>query len=519
MRGVGRDHVRPWGAPSPCPKKRKNMKKKIIIIGGGVAGLSAGCYAQMNGFESEIYEMHDIPGGVCTSWTRKAYLFDHTLHWVIGSNKSTSLYPIFKDLGVADNVKFYYTERFKEITLGDKTFTSYTDVNKFEAELLRLFPEEKKGIKKYLRLIRKYIRFNPPMDRDFGDFGIVNFLKMFPFMISFFILNKITIEDYFRKLFSNPDLREILFRLFPVKGLPALMCIMPLSFMHKKEGGFPLGGSLNFASVIENKYLELGGKIHYKNKVKKIIIENDIARGIELENGGIVSGDIVISAADGRTTLYDMLNEKYLTDRIIWSYKNPSLWPPIMSISIGINRDFSGMPEINEFKLQKALLIGGKETNWVGFIHFCQDSAFAPKGKSVIKAQFETDYFYWKNLYDNHNVEYHRAKKQVLNIFIDIMSERFPGFRDQIEVTDIASPVTWENYTGNWQGSYEGWVPTIKAFTFGETLPKELPGLRNFYMTGQWVTPGGGVPMCMAQGKILINKIVKNERKRKNSHA
>ncbi|MDH4261830.1 MAG: NAD(P)/FAD-dependent oxidoreductase [Spirochaetia bacterium] len=494
------------------------MKKKIIIIGGGIAGLSTACYAQMNNFESEIFEMHNIPGGVCTSWKRGDYLFDHTLHWVLGSNKGTSLYPIFKELGVADNIDFFYTERFREITLGDKTFTSYTDVNKFEAELLRLFPNEKKGIKRYLKIIRKYINFNPPMDRDFGDFGFVDFLKMLPFMLSFFKLKSITIEDYFKKLFANPQLREILFRLFPVRGLPALMCVMPISFMHKKEGGFPLGGSLKFAKAIESKYIELGGKMNYKCRVKKIIVENGVAKGIELENGRIITADIVISAADGRSTLYDMLDGKYLTDQIQTSYKNPSLWPPIMSLSIGVNRDFSKMAEITDFKLNVPIVVGGKEIHWAGFFHFCHDLDFAPKGKSVIQTQFETDYFYWKNLYDNDNEAYHTEKEALLDQYIKILNEKFPGFKNDIETTDVATPVTWENYTGNWQGSYEGWVPTTKAFAFGKTLPKELPGLQNFYMTGQWITPGGGVSMCMPQGKILINRIVKKERKRRNAN-
>lgn len=129
---------------------------KIVIIGAGIAGLSTGCYAQMNNFQSEIYEMHSIPGGVCTSWRRGDYLFDHCLHWVIGSNKGTSLYPIFKDLGIADTIEFYYTDKFRVITLGDKTLTAYTDIDKFEAELLSLFPEEKSGIKKYISLVRKY---------------------------------------------------------------------------------------------------------------------------------------------------------------------------------------------------------------------------------------------------------------------------------------------------------------------------------------------------------------------------
>ena len=89
--------------------------KKIIIIGAGISGLSTGCYAQITGFTSEIFEMHTIPGGVCTSWKRGDYLFDHCLHWVIGSNKGTNLYPIFKDLGISENIDFYHTDIFRVI--------------------------------------------------------------------------------------------------------------------------------------------------------------------------------------------------------------------------------------------------------------------------------------------------------------------------------------------------------------------------------------------------------------------
>ncbi|HHU29870.1 MAG TPA: NAD(P)/FAD-dependent oxidoreductase [Firmicutes bacterium] len=91
------------------------------MIGAGIAGLSTGCYAQMNNYQSEIYEMHSTPGGVCTSWKRGDYLFDHCLHWVIGSNRETSLYPIFKELGIADSIDFFYTDKFRVISLNDRT--------------------------------------------------------------------------------------------------------------------------------------------------------------------------------------------------------------------------------------------------------------------------------------------------------------------------------------------------------------------------------------------------------------
>ncbi len=49
------------------------MPQSIAIIGAGIAGLAAGCYAQMNGYDSEIFELHDLPGGLCTAWERRDY--------------------------------------------------------------------------------------------------------------------------------------------------------------------------------------------------------------------------------------------------------------------------------------------------------------------------------------------------------------------------------------------------------------------------------------------------------------
>lgn len=66
------------------------MKKRTIIIGAGIAGLSSGCYAQMNGYEAEIFEMHNIPGGLCTAWNRKGYTLDGCIHFLVGSKPKKS---------------------------------------------------------------------------------------------------------------------------------------------------------------------------------------------------------------------------------------------------------------------------------------------------------------------------------------------------------------------------------------------------------------------------------------------
>ena len=483
---------------------------KMCIIGAGIAGLSTGCYAQMNGYDSEIYEMHDIPGGVCTSWKRGNYLFDHCLHWVLGSNKGSSIYPVFEELGVAESVEFYNTERFRKIEMEGKSLTAYTNVDKLEEELLRLFPDEKKAIRKLTGLVRFYSRFRPPLDADFGSFSLRDILKMLPYMPSFLKLKSISIEGFLSSLFHNRDLREMLFQMFPVKNMPALMVIIPLAYFHNHEGGYPMGGSLHFSRAIEKRYFSLGGKVNYNCKIKKILLENGRAVGIETEKEEIIPADIIVSACDGRSTIYDMLEGKFITPEINKMYKEPSLWPPIISISLGVNRDLAGEVEINCFKLDKPVLIGNRRCKWMGYFHFCHDPDFAPNGKSVIKIQIESDYDYWRSLYEDKQ-KYKKEKEKVLNICIKELEKKLPGITGQIEKTDVATPVTWERYTGNWKGSYQGWLPTVELF--GKFLPKELPGLENFYMTGQWAFPGGGVPMCMAQARRLIKYICKKEKR------
>lgn len=484
--------------------------KKIVIIGAGIAGLSAGCYAQMNDYSSEIYEMHNIPGGVCTTWKRGDYLFDHCLHWVLGSNKTSSLYPIFLELGVADYVRFYFTERFRRIEGKNKSLIAYTNIDKFEKELLNKFPEENKYIRRMTRQVRFYTRFKPPLDSDFGNFNFMDILKMLPYIPSFIRLTRTTIEKYLMT-FKDSELRDLLFQMFPVKSMPALMVVIPLAYFHNKEGGYPMGGSLNFAKAIENRYIKLGGKIKYNQKIKKIITSGNKATAIQTDKGDIVEADIIISACDGRTTLFDMLNGRFLTSQIKKMYENPSLWPPIISISLGVNRDLSGEVELNSFKLEKPLLIGSREVYWLNYIHYCQDPAFAPVGKSVIKIQIESDYNYWKEIY-NDPEKYRAEKQKVLSTYLDELEKKLPGIKEQIEEIDIATPVTWERYTGNWQGSYQGWLPTIELF--GKYLPKELPGLENFYMTGQWTFPGGGVPMCMSQARRLLKYICQKDKRK-----
>lgn len=88
------------------------------------------------------------------------------------------------------------------------------------------------------------------------------------------------------------------------------------------------------------------------------------------------------------------------------------------------------------------------------------------------------------------------VKERIAGQVITLLDQRFPGLAGQVEMCNVATPMTWERYTANWQASYEKWLITTK--TFGMRMPKILPGLANFYMAGQWVELGGAYlrPLC-----------------------
>jgi phytoene dehydrogenase-like protein len=84
-------------------------------------------------------------------------------------------------------------------------------------------------------------------------------------------------------------------------------------------------------------------------------------------------------------------------------------------------------------------------------------------------------------------------------------------------MVDVATPVTYEHYTGNWQGCYEGWQPT--PYAFGKTISKTLPGLDNFYMVGQWVFAGGGIPCGVITGRQVVQEMCRKNGSRFRAQA
>jgi phytoene dehydrogenase-like protein len=498
------------------------MSKSIIIIGAGIAGLSAGCYGRMNGYETQIFELHDKPGGLCTSWKRKGYTFDGCIHWLVGSKSGTGMNHMWQELGALKGKEIVNHDEFTRYKGPEgKDFVLYTNVDRLEQHMKDLSPADARVSAELCNAIRRMIVLGQ-MGEASGLLGKIKMtLKMIPFMLTMVRYRKTTAKDFAQR-FSDPFLRQAFTASFGMEmsSMPIIGLMMTLAWMHNKDAGYPIGGSLEFARAIEKRYLDLGGQIHYKSRVEKILVEadpagrGDRAVGIRLTDGTEHRADAVISAADGHATIFDMLEGKYINDTIKGYYDTWPIFQPIIQVSLGIARDLSTEPHMVTYDLEEPITIAGEARKRLGFKHYCYDPTLAPEGKSVVVVMIVSNHAYWKALAEDPE-RYEAEKKDIAIKVIKQLEQRYPGITGQVEVVDVATPLTYERYTGNWQGSMEGWMITTETMgkAFGKGMDKTLPGLENFHMIGQWVQPGGGLPPAAESGRKVIGVICKQDGK------
>ena len=294
--------------------------------------------------------------------------------------------------------------------------------------------------------------------------------------------------------------------------------MIALAWSSKKSQGNPNGGSLNFTRLFEKRYQELGGQIKYNSKVTKVTVENNSATGIMLENGDTHNADTVISAADGYYTIYEMLEGNYVNKQIDSYYKTRDSiltpFPSLVYISLGISRVFKKEAHAQIIQLEEPVVIDDSiKHEYINIFIYNFDPTLAEKGKTCMNIMFETfNYEYWVNLRQNDIKKYNEEKTRISNQIIEVLDKKFGDIKSNVEVIDVATPATFIRYTNNWRGSFEGWLPTQKSMTY--KIKKVLPGLKNFFMIGQWVEPGGGLPTAILSGRNVAQIICKKDRKR-----
>jgi len=492
-------------------------EKSIVIVGAGMAGLSAGCYARMNGYKATILEMHSIPGGLCTAWTRKGYTFDISMHMLTGS-KSGPLHDMWRELGVMENRQFHYHSEMCTIESGSRRLSLCTDRKRLEEQLLVLSPADAELSREFVRLVcgpnmMGAMSLKPAELATPSDFLRMS-LAILPVLGTFRRYGKQTIQEFAGR-FQDSFLREAIRMTIDGPGWPMVrfpMVAMAGFFKSSiSESGVPRGGSQQVAYAVAERFKKLGGDLRLRARVADVLVENNRAVGVKLADGGEVRADEVIWAGDGHRLIFDILGGRYVDDKIRRMYDEWTPVRPVVHVCLGVARDMSREPARLGFELDRALTVAGEERKWLSVIHHSFDPTMAPAGKSAVEVWYPCRYEYWREL-EKDRPRYDAEKERIAELTIAELDRRWPGFRAQVEVVDVPTPATYVRYTGNWQASPDGWYITPENM---RTNPlRVLPGLAGLHVAGQWTAPFTGTVIAALTGRQVIQLLCRQDRRR-----
>jgi phytoene dehydrogenase-like protein len=264
--------------------------------------------------------------------------------------------------------------------------------------------------------------------------------------------------------------------------------------------------------TIEQRYRALGGEITYEATVEKVLVKGGRATGVRLADGSEHRAGAVISAADGYSTIFEMLDGRFVTPATEKRYATWKIFQPLLMISYGVAQEFPDLPPFTTISLEKPLTIGPNRVNSLMLRALNYGPNFAPSGRTVLQVEFDTSWEYWNDLQQEDRAAYDAEKEWIAEEVLTRLEAHQPGISSRVEVTDVATPYTTWRYTRNQRGSWGGWLMTPEVLT--KSIRRTLPGLSGFAMAGQWVMPGGGVPPCLYSGRHAVQLLCHDDGKR-----
>lgn len=498
--------------------KKDLASKKIIIIGGGISGLSTGVYAQKHGFITEIFEKNPNNGGLCQSWNRKGYEIDGCIHWMTGTNPKTTLYSMWKDLDAFDDEDIIQFKDFGSVEYNGQIYYFYTNLNKLSKELIEKFPKDKRRIKRLKKMVDCFWNMPIPMEKPTSCMNIFELMwvgiKMLPYLPKYLYATHTT-QERFAKKFRSPELRYFFSRIVPGEG-NLYTTLYAYSTVAYGNGGVPKGGSRRLVSRIETTYLKSGGVIHNNSHIKDIIVKKGTAKGVRLDDGREIYADYVVTACDlleARKLLHKIKLDMHHRKRFFRKKDYPL--PSCTYISLVADADKVrnlNVSTTHEFKCEP-YKVGRRIEDNIKIRNYLYDSTFIKDNKVLLTIhihQSDKDFYYWSSLRSKDYKEYLKAKNELASDIKDRLIAKFPTLEESLEVIDVTTPATYNRYVNAYHGAYMTWEFTDK----GSMLihKQRFPHIKNLYIAGQWAIMPGGLPIAILSGKFAVQKILKKER-------
>lgn len=468
----------------------------VVVIGAGMGGLTCGASLAKAGMKVLVCEQHSVPGGYCTSFKRKGFTFETSIHWLNQCAEGGLIYQTLEELGIQDQIEFIQLDPVRRIIGKDYDLTVFLDTQRLEDDLKRMFPAEAEGIHQFITDCTTLAKSPEVMTQYLGKSS----------------------QQVFDYLFQDSKLKSILCSIATFPQWSVLPLMFSIGWFSEKDYYFPKrGGAQALAHLFGSTFQGYGGDLALKTMVKKIWIENGKASGVELQSGERIKSKYVVSNADARLTFLKLVGRELLDEEFIKDLLETEICPPVFLVSLGVDMDLGKMgfngAMITYNPSAELADLSTADPSRCGItiiIYSLRDPSLAPPGKHTVSIGAMLPYEYMGNWgvdkQGRRGREYKKLKEQVADRLIASAENVIPGLSQHIVCKDIATPLTYERYTLNTRGAIMGWDLTPQNFM--KMRPQDTP-IKNLYQAGHWVFPGGGIPAVIPSGRLAAELILK----------
>lgn len=491
------------------------MAKRIVIIGGGVAGLTAGIYAKKAGFDAVIYEKNPVAGGECTGWDRDGYHIDNCIHWLMGTSGDTALHRIWETTGAIDGVEIVHNDSMYTSELQGERVTLWQDIDRTERELLALSPADADEIKKLMTLCRLSKTVEIPAEQPMDFYSLIEMLKFTASMKNtmrvFKACKNMDTQDLMNR-FKHPLIRCMISD-FCTKDSLASSFPMAYGNFVGGDGGVPKGGSMALALRMQARFISLGGEIHTGVSAEKLILDGQKAVRLRLSTGEEAQGDYFLCACDPDFTFRHLLDKSFMDPLLAEVYAKPADYPIYGMLQAAYAVDSPVDVMQGEHILDCGSLC---EFPWLGdrltVKTYGYEPDFAPSGKQIVQFLWGLDqsaFPYWEALYQDKAL-YQKKKEELAAKAQGLIEERFPAYKGKMRLLDVWTPMTYRRWCNAYKGYNQAYTIT-KRSRENAYVPAAIKGLDNVLLSGQWLAAPGGLPGAAIQGKFSVQRICKKE--------
>ena len=478
---------------------------KVVVIGAGIAGLTASIKLLNKGHKVFLIEKNENVGGLCSGFFVDGHYIDACLHWLMGTKQGNNINDLWKETGALDeSTKIISLPSLGSFEYEGTTITFYRDLDKAEKEWSDISPIDRKAIHQFFEGVKGVASLmNAAMSKDSIKLKVLDLIGSLPKSIHIVKSMKQSREIYAEN-FVSPAIKfaithcqtgyNNMFFFFDLYGI-----------FSKGNADLPEGGTYYMVERMKNRFLKLGGKLLLNTEVIEIILKNEKVSSVKTNNKNI-KADYVISTVDPYYTNNKLLKGKCsnkLFEKLDKNIDNNTI-SSCFDVYITVEGDLTNIDVPLGLHIDP-IKVGVKDTDFILVRPYHYDKCFIKNNKTVVSLfvdQDHNDYMYYHSLSEQ---EYKKEKERIVKDMINSFINRFPQFKEKISFLACFGPLELNKRVNTSYGSLQSFSFTDKSKYY--IYNGKVKGINNLFLIGQWTRAIGGTPTALLSADEIIKYI------------